>query len=108
VLDKSDTTAQPHVGLAVAVAVQRAEAPRGLLICGTGLGMAISANNCQILTMGERVIGPELAASLVAAWRSHEFDERSASAAKVAVISGYVAVGRWGGASVVLRPTASE
>jgi ribose 5-phosphate isomerase B len=112
VLDKNDTTAYPHVGLAVAEAVRRGEAHRGLLICGTGIGMAISANkvpgiratvahdsysversvlsnNCQILTMGARVIGPELAAKLVKEWLSYQFDETSPSAAKVAVISEY-------------------
>jgi len=112
--DTSDTTAYPHVGLAVAEAVASGEAKRGLLVCGTGIGMAISANkvpgiratvahdtysveksvtsnDCQILTMGARVIGPELAKSLVQAWLAVEFDPTSASAEKVAVISDYEA-----------------
>lgn len=110
--DARDATAYPHVGIAVAEAVARGEALRGLLICGTGIGMAISANkvpgiratvahdsysversvlsnNCQILTFGARVIGPELAKKLVDEWLSIEFDPSSASAAKIAVISGY-------------------
>ena len=107
-----DATAYPHVGLAVAEAVARGEARRGLLVCGTGIGMAISANkvpgiratvahdaysversvlsnDCQIITFGARVIAPELAAKLVDEWLSHEFDPNSASADKVALISRY-------------------
>ncbi len=110
--DASDATAYPHVGLAVAEAVAHGDARRGLLICGTGIGMAISANkvpgirasvghdaysversilsnDCQILTFGARVIGPELAAKLLDEWIGLEFDPASASAAKVAVITDY-------------------
>lgn len=110
--DASDTTAYPHVGIAVAEAVARGEAERGLLVCGTGIGMAISANkvpgvratvahdsysversvlsnDCQILTFGARVIGPELAKKLVDEWLSLEFDPSSASAEKIAVITEY-------------------
>jgi ribose 5-phosphate isomerase B len=108
--DAADDTPYPHVGLDVAQAVARGEARRGLLVCGTGIGMAISANkvpgiratvahdsysversvlsnNCQILTLGARVVGPELAKRLVNEWLGYEFDPRSASAEKVAVIS---------------------
>jgi len=42
--DAADTTAYPHVGIAVAEAVASGAAKRGLLVCGTGIGMAISAN----------------------------------------------------------------
>src|SRR5687768_14779938 len=42
--DACDDTAYPHVGLDVAQAVAGGEARRGLLVCGTGIGMAISAN----------------------------------------------------------------
>lgn len=112
VKDAADSTAYPHIGLRVAQAVARGEAVRGLLICGTGIGMAIAANkvpgvratvahdsysversvlsnNCQVLTLGARVIGPELASRLVREWLSYEFDAGSASAEKVAVISAY-------------------
>lgn len=105
-----DSTAYPHVGLDVAKAVANGEAQRAVLICGTGIGMAITANkvpgiratvahdsysversvlsnNCQILTLGSRVIGPELAKRLVREWLALEFDPTSASAAKVAIIS---------------------
>jgi ribose 5-phosphate isomerase B len=110
--DASDDTAYPHVGLQVAEAVSKGDARRGLLICGTGIGMAVSANkvhgiratvahdsysversvlsnNCQVLTFGARVIGPELAYKLLDEWLDLEFDERSASAEKVTVISDY-------------------
>jgi ribose 5-phosphate isomerase B len=110
--DAEDSTAYPHVGLSVAEAVARGEARRGLLVCGTGIGMAISANkvpgiratvahdsysversvlsnDCQILTFGARVIGPELAKKLVDEWLSLEFDPSSASADKIAVITEY-------------------
>ena len=92
--------------------VKDGEYDRGILVCGTGIGVCISANkvpgirattahdaysversvlsnNCQVLTLGARVIGPELAKKLIDEWVSHEFDETSASAAKVAVISEY-------------------
>jgi len=110
--DVADATAYPLVGLGVAEAVSRGEAKRGLLVCGTGIGMAISANkvagiratvahdsysversvlsnDCQILALGARVIGPELAKKLVEEWLDLEFDPASASAEKVAVISAY-------------------
>lgn len=109
-----DDTAYPHIGLRVATAIAGGEARRGLLVCGTGIGMAISANkvpgiratvahdsysversvlsnNCQVLTLGSRVIGQELAVRLVREWLSYEFDSTSASAQKVAVISDYEA-----------------
>jgi ribose 5-phosphate isomerase B len=112
--DASDETAYPHVGLDVAQAVARGEAGRGLLVCGTGIGMAITANkvpgiratvahdsysversvlsnDCQILTLGARVVGPELAKRLVGEWLGYEFDPASASAAKVAVIATFEA-----------------
>lgn len=107
--DAETSTAYPHIGADVAQAVARGEADRGLLVCGTGIGMAITANkvpgiratvahdaysversvlsnNCQVLTMGARVIGPELAWTLVQEWLRHTFDDTSASAEKVALI----------------------
>jgi len=112
VLDTTDETAYPDIGFEVATAVADGRARRGLLVCGTGIGMAITANkvpgiratvahdsfsversvlsnNCQVLTLGARVIGPELALRLVREWLTYEFDEASASAAKVARITAY-------------------
>jgi len=108
----SDSTAYPNVGLEVAKGVAAGEAERALLICGTGIGMAISANkvpgirattahdvysversvlsnNCQVLAMGGRVVAPELAWTLLDRWLDLDFDESSPSAAKVQLISDY-------------------
>ncbi|BCJ33738.1 D-erythrulose-4-phosphate isomerase 1 [Actinocatenispora thailandica] len=107
-----DHTAYPHIGLAAARKVAAGEADRALLVCGTGIGMAISANkvpgvrattahdsfsversvksnNCQVLTLGQRVVGVELARLLAREWLGHVFDPASASADKVAVIDAY-------------------
>jgi ribose 5-phosphate isomerase B len=108
----NDTTAYPHLAVAAARKVAAGDADRALLICGTGLGVAISANkvpgiravtahdsysversvlsnNAQVLTLGQRVIGLELAKKLVAEWLGYRFDDTSASAAKVDAIHSY-------------------
>lgn len=115
-VDADGHTAYPRVAIAAAELVARGEADRALLICGTGLGVAIAANkvagiravtahdsfsvergvlsnNAQVLTMGQRVIGIELARRLVREWLTYRFDETSASAEKVAVIGEYEATG---------------
>jgi ribose 5-phosphate isomerase B len=107
-------TPYPRVAIAAAREIAEGRADRALLICGTGLGVAIAANkvegvravtahdsysverailsnNAQILTMGERVVGLELARRLVREWLEYRFDESSASAAKVQEISDYEA-----------------
>jgi len=107
-----DPTPYPNIGLAAAEMVADGRADRALLVCGTGLGMAISANkvrgvravtahdgysveravlsnDAQVLTLGARVIGPELAQRLVREWVGYRFDPTSASAAKVKVIADY-------------------
>ncbi|MFP3713835.1 ribose-5-phosphate isomerase [Puerhibacterium sp. TATVAM-FAB25] len=109
---QDEGTAYPHVAVAAARLVAKGAADRGLLFCGTGLGVAISANkvlgvravtahdsysversvksnDAQILTMGQRVIGLELARKLVDEWLDHRFDPASPSADKVAAIGGY-------------------
>lgn len=111
-VDADGHTAYPRVAIAAAELVARGDADRALLICGTGLGVAISANkvagiravtahdsfsvergvlsnDAQILTMGQRVIGIELARRLVREWLTYRFDPTSASAEKVAVIERY-------------------
>lgn len=90
----------PDIGVAVAEAIARAEANRGLLFCGTGIGMAISANkvqgiraaqahdtysaerasksnNAQILCVGARVVGLELAKVLVQTFLNSDPEPRS-------------------------------
>lgn len=115
-VDADGHTAYPKVAIEAAERVARGEADRALLICGTGLGVAIAANkvpgiravtahdsfsvergvlsnNAQILTMGQRVVGIELARRLVREWLTYRFDETSASAEKVAVIERYESTG---------------
>ena len=105
-------TPYPTVAIAAAEMVARGEADRALLVCGTGLGVAIAANkvkgiravtahdsfsveravlsnNAQVLTFGQRVVGLELARRLAKEWLTYRFDETSASAEKVAVIDEY-------------------
>ncbi len=92
----------PDVGVALAEGVARGEAQRGLLFCGTGIGMAISANkvpgiraaqahdtysaerasksnDAHIITIGARVVGIELAKAIVAAFIGSSFEPRSQS-----------------------------
>jgi ribose 5-phosphate isomerase B len=99
----------PGIGAHAARLVADGSVDRALLVCGTGLGMAIAANkvpgvravtahdsysversvrsnNAQVLALGQRVIGLELARKLVLEWLDHRFDERSNSARKVAAI----------------------
>jgi ribose 5-phosphate isomerase B len=87
-------------------------ADRAVLICGTGIGVAIAANkvegiratvahdsysversilsnDCQILTMGQRVVGLELARRLVREWLDYRFDPATPSNEKVSVITEY-------------------
>ena len=96
----------PDVGYNLAKRVASKEFDRGILICGTGLGMAMIANkvegvfagvchdvysaerlsksnDAQVLTMGARVIGPELAKTVVSAWMASQF-QGGGSAPKVA------------------------
>jgi ribose 5-phosphate isomerase B len=110
--NSTDPAPYSEIGLAAGERISNGHADRAVLICGTGIGMAISANkvpgirattahdsfsaersvlsnNCQVLALGQRVIGVELARRLVREWLGYEFDEQSASAAKVAVISAY-------------------
>ncbi|MGX5771135.1 ribose-5-phosphate isomerase [Microbacterium trichothecenolyticum] len=108
----AEATPYPRVAVKAASIVARGDADRALLICGTGLGVAITANkvrgiravtahdsysversvksnNAQVLTLGARVIGLELAKKLVDEWLEHRFDPGSASAAKVSLIDEY-------------------
>ncbi len=94
--EKGDVVLYPDVALTVAEAVASGDYERGILFCGTGIGMAITANkvpgiraavchdpfstersrksnDCQIMTMGERVIGVELAKYLVDVWLESDF-----------------------------------
>ena len=83
----------PDVAAEVAEAVAAGEHDRALLVCGTGLGMAITANkvpgvrarksnDAQVLTMGARVIAPQAAEKVLDHWLASEF-EGGGSAPKV-------------------------
>jgi ribose 5-phosphate isomerase B len=91
-----DPVDYPDIALKVAEAVQKGDFDRGVLCCGTGIGVAIVANkvpgiraaqchdtfsaraarehnDANILTMGERVIGCGLARDIVKVWLEAEF-----------------------------------
>lgn len=95
--DNGDSVDYPDFGEKVARAVSSGEAERGILICGTGIGMSIVANkfpgvraalvndpftarmakehnNANVLVMGGRVITPEIACRLVEIWLDSEFE----------------------------------
>jgi D-erythrulose 4-phosphate isomerase len=101
----------------VGAAVMAGEYDRAILCCGTGIGVCIAANkvpgiraalthdtysaeraaksnNAQIITMGARVIGPELAKAIVDSWLASEFDPQGSSAANVEAINRLDAAGR--------------
>ncbi|WIB67388.1 ribose-5-phosphate isomerase [Curtobacterium sp. MCBD17_035] len=111
-VDAEGHTAYPHIAVDAARMVANGEADRAILICGTGLGVAISANkvpgiravtahdsfsversvlsnDAQVLCMGQRVVGVELARRLAGEWLGYSFDTSSASAEKVAAICRY-------------------
>ncbi|ORM52959.1 ribose 5-phosphate isomerase B [Pantoea conspicua] len=108
---RNDRPMYPDVAFALATAIQQGQYQRGILLCGTGIGVAIVANkvpgvraaqchdtfsaerarksnNAQVMTMGARVVGPELAKSIVNAWLASEF-EAGGSSAKVDKIEYY-------------------
>jgi len=96
------------IGYNLALKIKDGEYGRGILVCGTGIGMAIIANkvkgvyagvchdtysaerlrksnNAQILTMGAKVIGSEHAKRIIDVWLNSEF-EGGRSAVKVETI----------------------
>jgi len=94
----NSTDDYPDIGIKVAEAVSKGEFERGILICGTGLGMCLVANkvpgiratpcygtfaaclsrqhnDSNILTLGARLIGIDLAREIVKEWLKAEFQE---------------------------------
>ncbi|MFA0116812.1 ribose 5-phosphate isomerase B [Vibrio breoganii] len=88
----------PDVAKEVSVAVSKGRHERGIILCGTGIGVSIVANkvpgiraalchdtfsaerarksnDAQIITMGARVIGSELAKSILDTWLQSEFSD---------------------------------
>ncbi len=107
-----DQTAYPHVAVTAARLVADGSVDRALLVCGTGLGVAISANkvpgvravtahdsfsversvlsnDAQVLCFGQRVVGLGLARRLAGEWLDYRFDTSSPSAAKVEALTAY-------------------
>lgn len=93
----SESVDYPDFGRQVALAVAQERAERGVLVCGTGQGMAMTANkvpgiraavvadalsaqmamahnDARVLCLGERVVGPGLALVLVDAWLGASFE----------------------------------
>lgn len=106
------TRPYPYVGIAAGEMIRNGGADRAILFCGTGIGVAIAANkvdgirattahdsfsversvlsnDCQVLTMGQRVVGIELARRLAREWIGYTFDPESASADKVKVLTDF-------------------
>ena len=92
-----DSVDYPDYGTLVGEAVSKGEAERGILICGTGVGMSITANkfpgvraalchneltarmsrehnDANVLVMGERVTGAAVALEMVRAWFHAKFE----------------------------------
>ena len=113
-VNESDPAAgtYPSVAIAAGTKIMNGEADRAILVCGTGIGVAISANkvkgiratvahdsfsversilsnDCQVLTLGERVIGLQLARRLAREWLGYAFDPSSHSKANVDEIVDY-------------------
>jgi uracil phosphoribosyltransferase len=99
----------PDIALKVGELVAQRKADRGVLLCGTGVGMSIAANkmpgvyaahchdvetarmsrrhnNSNVLTMGARILSPETAVEILDAWLSTEFegDRHSRRLSKIA------------------------
>ncbi|MCD8502198.1 MAG: ribose 5-phosphate isomerase B [Bacillaceae bacterium] len=93
----NDSVDYPDYALPVADKVATGEVDRGILICGTGIGMSIAANKVKgircalvhdlfsakatrehndsnVLAMGERVIGPGLAREIAKVWLETEYE----------------------------------
>jgi len=102
----------PDIAIKVAEAIAAGHYDRGILMCGTGIGVAISANkvpgiraaqahdtysaerarksnDAQIVTMGARVIGVELAKTIAESFLSSEFEPGGRSQPKVDRIEAY-------------------
>lgn len=105
----TESVSYPGIAYKTVKNVVEGKCDRAILICGTGIGMAIAANkvkgiyaavchdiystersilsnNANVMCMGALVIGPKTAEKLAELWLSLEFDKTSQSAKKVAEI----------------------
>jgi D-erythrulose 4-phosphate isomerase len=110
VSDMSQSGYYADLSRTVAESILDGSNDRAILFCGTGIGVCISANkvpgiraalthdiysaeraaksnNAQIITMGARVIGPELAKAIVDRWLASDFDPGGSSAGNVEAIN---------------------
>ncbi len=111
VYSEDDETIYPEIALKGCLGIRERKYQYGILICGTGIGMSITANkihgimaslcdnvysaerakrsnNANVLTLGRHIVGPELAKKLVDAWLESEF-EGEGSTKKVEKIREY-------------------
>lgn len=109
--DCADSVDYPDYALAVCEKVVSGEVDRGILICGTGIGMTIAANkvpgircalvhdlfsakatrehnDSNVLAMGERVVGPGLAEEIIRVWLDTPFSQGERHKGRVGKISG--------------------
>ena len=105
-------TLYPHIGVKGAHVIKDGKADRGIFLCGTGMGMAITANkvpgiractahdsfsverlimsnDAQVLCLGQRVIGLELARRLAREFIGYTFDPSSHAKTNVDLINAY-------------------
>jgi ribose 5-phosphate isomerase B len=105
-VNAADPALYPDVALQVSKRVASGEVDRGVLVCGTGIGMSITANkvpgvraalvhdtysaeraqlsnNAQVITMGARVIGVDLARKIVETWLDAQYVDNERSSSKV-------------------------
>jgi ribose 5-phosphate isomerase B len=107
--DCPDSVDYPDYAIEVCQKVLEGAADKGILICGTGIGMTIAANkmpgircalvhdlfsakatrehnDSNVLAMGERVIGPGVAQEIVKVWLETEFTQEAKHARRVGKI----------------------
>lgn len=107
-----DSTDYNDYAIAVAEGVGKGTYERGILVCGTGVGMSIMANkvdgvraalvhdlftasetrlhnDSNVLTMGGRVVGPGLALAIVKTWIGTEFSHEERHERRVGKIDSY-------------------
>lgn len=102
-VQEDEVVIYPDIAFNVGKSIIAGQHDRAILICGTGIGMAISANkvtgiraaqahdtysaeraqksnNAQILCLGARVLGTELAKSIVDTWLNSHFEDGRSTA----------------------------
>lgn len=108
--EESEPEFYAHTSERASKAVADGQFDRGILFCGTGIGVCIAANkipgiraaqahdtysaeraaksnNAQIITLGARVVGPELAKAIVDMFLASSFDPQGSSARNVEALN---------------------